>query len=514
MTPEIPRDTADQPPSSGRRQAPRDTELDGTPHRPLQVAPALDAAALVAWLPVQIARLRQSARDLRSVVRLRPFDTSSPEGRSNERYRRAALTTVVSTAYRVVGIFTGLAWLRISFSYLGRERYGLWMAVGSLITWANLADLGLARGMQNHLSHASGKDDRELAARYVSTGLFTLSAIALVLAVACLPAVLLVPWDRVLSVENPALAGETRAVVATVLGCFLLEFPLSVVPTLFAAYQRGYVSAAFNVLGSLISLATLIAVTQLGLTLPWLIFASSGTGIVMTMLSFSYALKSMPWIRPRFRFATFGTLRALAATSGALFVFQVGALLINQTQNLIIARRLGLADVADWTILMRVYWLPATVIQVIDLPLIPAFRDAYVRGEHQWLRTAFWRVTKLKLGIAVVAAGLLLLFGNFAASLLAGQPMRFSWHLWAACAFLLLVTVWNSSFNDLLISVDRLRLLVLSVLVNGLVTPVLGYFLAPSLGLMGMMLAAPMFSFVVSGWLLPWACRDLLKPTH
>ena len=286
------------------------------------------------------------------------------------------------------------------------------------------------------------------------------------------PAVAFVPWNRVLNVENPALAGETRAVVAAVLACFLLEFPLSVVPTLFAAYQRGYVSAAFSMLGSLLSLATLFAVTQLGLQLPWLIVATSGSGIVMTMLSFAYALKSMPWIRPRFQLATTRTLRALAATSGALFVFQIGALLINQTQNLIIARRLGLADVGDWSILMRVYVLPAAVIQVIDQPLIPAFRDAYVRGEQGWLRTAFWRVTKLKLAIAVVAAGLLLVLGNPVASLLAGQPIRYSWQLWAGSAFLLLVAVWNSSFNDLLISVDRLRLLVTTVLVNGLVTPV------------------------------------------
>jgi O-antigen/teichoic acid export membrane protein len=512
MASEIPQDSAQPPPATAHGQAPQESELDDAPRRPLPAPPALEFAALVPWLRSQLTQLQRSLRNLRSVIRLRPFDTSTPEGRSNERYRRAALTTVVSTTSRVLGIFTGLAWLRISFSYLGRERYGLWMAVGSLITWANLADLGLARGMQNHLSHASGKDDPELAARYVSTGLFTLGSIALALAVACSPAVLLVPWTRVLSVENPALAGETRAVVAAVLACFLLEFPLSVVPTIFAAYQRGYVSAAFNVLGSLLSLATLIAVTRLGLQLPWLIVATSGSGIVMTMLSFAYALKSMPWIRPRFRFATVGTLRALAATSGALFVFQIGALLINQTQNLIIARRLGLAEVADWTILMRVYVLPAAVIQVIDLPLIPAFRDAYVRGEQHWLRTAFWRVTKLKLVIAVVAAGLFPLLGDWVASLLAGQGMHFSWQLWVASAFLLLVAVWNSSFNDLLISVDRLRLLVITVLINGLVTPVLSYFLAPSLGLLGVMLATPLFSFAVSGWLLPLACRDLLEP--
>jgi hypothetical protein len=56
-----------------------------------------------------------------------------------------------------------------------------------------------------------------------------------------------------------------------------------------------------------------------------------------------------------------------------------------------------------------------------------------------------------------------------------------------------------------------LRLLVITVFVNGLVTPVIGYFLTPWLGLLGMMLATPIFSLVVSAWLFPLACRDIVR---
>src|SRR3954451_23349286 len=133
---------------------------------------------------------------------LSPFDTETPEGRSKERYRRAALTTVTSILARALGMFTGLAWIRLSISSLGKERYGLWMAVGSLVSFANLADLGLARGMQNHLSEANGRDDRELGARYFSTGLATLMTISLLLAVVAIPAVLYVPWNSLLNVQD------------------------------------------------------------------------------------------------------------------------------------------------------------------------------------------------------------------------------------------------------------------------------------------------------------------------
>jgi O-antigen/teichoic acid export membrane protein len=476
----------------------------------MNAAPLAGPQSATLPFPKQLANARNRLRKLVSILRITPFETITAEGRSNERYRRAALTTVTSMIARVLGIFTGLAWIRLSISYLGKEQYGLWMAVGSLAAWANLADLGLARGMQNHLSEANGKDDRELASRYVSTGLVALSAVAILFAILATPAVLFLPWASLLNVKDPALFGETRSVVAAVLACFLLQFPLSVVPTIYAAYQRGYVAAIFNILGSLLSLASLVAVTRAHVSLPWLIVLTSGTGIVMSLVNLGFVLREMPWLRPRLRLATTVTLRALASTSVALFVFQVGALLINETQSFVIARRLGLVRVAEWSVFMRVHLLPYILIQMIDSPLIPAFRESHVRGEHQWLRTAFWRITKLKLAIAVVCAVLLVTAGNFATVLIGGHDIKFSWNMWAASGFLLLVAVWNGSFNDLMIATDRLRLLVITVLINGFVTIGLSYTMAPHLGLVGVVLATAAFSLVVSAWLLPWACKDLL----
>jgi len=86
------------------------------------------------------------ARQLRSILRLRPFDTTTLDGRSKERYRRAAISTLVSVLARVVGVFTGLAWIRLSLSYLGKEQYGLWIAANSIVSWVTLADFGLGAG--------------------------------------------------------------------------------------------------------------------------------------------------------------------------------------------------------------------------------------------------------------------------------------------------------------------------------------------------------------------------------
>ena len=48
-----------------------------------------------------------------------------------------------------------------------------------------------------------------------------------------------------------------------------------------------------------------------------------------------------------------------------------------------------------------------------------------------------------------------------------------------------------------------------AVLADDVVVATAGY--TPSLGLLGMMLAIPIFSLVVSAWLFPLACRDIIR---
>lgn len=457
------------------------------------------------------AGLLEARRGLAAILRVEPYDTSTPEGRALERYRRAALSSVTNALFHGLGAFTGLLSIRLTVGYLGKEQYGLWMAISALLTWAALADFGLGRGVQNHLSEAYGRDDPEAAARHVSTGFFSLLAIAGVFLVGLAPLLAWVPWTRLLNVQDPSLGGQVRVAVAAVAIVFLANFPLSLVPTIYRAYQRGYVANLFGIAGSLISLAGLFVVVRLRLALPWLILCSGGIGALMTLVNLGWIVREMPWLRPRIALFSRRTLAALASVSVPMLLFQLGGLVINEAQILIVAHRIGLSGVTEFSILMRVYALPAIVVGMIDGPLIPAFREAWVRGDHAWLRTAFFRITKLKMVIALLAAGGYLAFGNFAVRLLSGRAVEFDWRVWAACGVLQFVAIWNVSFVDLMIAVNRLWALVIGVALNGVITIALTWACAKHLGIFGVVAVMPIASIVVTGWWFPWLCRDVLR---
>jgi O-antigen/teichoic acid export membrane protein len=454
---------------------------------------------------------REKLARTRQYLRLQPFDTSTEDGRSDERFRRATLTTTSGFASRGLTALVSTVSIPLTIGYLGQERYGMWAAINALLAWAVLADFGLGWGLLNHLSEAYGKNDRDAAARFVSTAFFALTAIALVFAVVLLPLVLILPWERILNLHDPALIAEAPQTVAAVIIVFLFRFPLGIVGQIYSAHQRGYIANVFSVLGAILSITTLVIVIKLEGGLPWLIFATGGVGLVMVFFNLFYIGADMPWLLPRWSRRTKGALRALVQLSVPLFLFQIGALLINEAQILIIAHVRDVGEVTRYSVFLKVFTIPVYIVAMIDGPLVPAFRESYARGDKAWLRSTFWNVQKLKLWIALASTAMFLLFGNLFTRLLSRNTVEFDRSVWLAAGLLLAVGCWNGGFTHLFTAVDRIWVLVATVVANGLITAPLTYFLAGAHGMLGVVLATAAFSVVITAWLMPLLMRYLIK---
>ena len=96
-----------------------------------------------AALPGMSERLWSSRRYLR----LHPFDTSTPEGRSAERYRRIAWSTLLGGIGKVIAMGTGFISVSLAIGYLGSERYGMWVTMSSLVGVLGPLDLGIGLGL-------------------------------------------------------------------------------------------------------------------------------------------------------------------------------------------------------------------------------------------------------------------------------------------------------------------------------------------------------------------------------
>src|SRR5262245_19051992 len=96
-----------------------------------------------------ISFLLTKARDAAGLLRLRPFDTSTPELRSRERHRRVALSATAAAVSKCVMLGITMISLPLTLHYLGVERYELWVAMSAGIAMLTFTDFGIGNGLLN-----------------------------------------------------------------------------------------------------------------------------------------------------------------------------------------------------------------------------------------------------------------------------------------------------------------------------------------------------------------------------
>lgn len=157
------------------------------------------------------------------------------------RYRRALWTVLSSLGVRGVSMIATLVSVPVAFKYLGRERYGLFVLITSLIGLLSFADIGMGGSLVNAVGEARARQDNGAARTYISSAMFVLSIAALILLAIFAAIYPHIPWAEILNVATPRARAEAGPALATFLACFLISLPLGLVERIQLALQAGYI---------------------------------------------------------------------------------------------------------------------------------------------------------------------------------------------------------------------------------------------------------------------------------
>jgi len=322
-----------------------------------------------------------------------------------ERYRRASITASASLIQKGMTIAISFISVPLTVHYLGPERYGVWLTISSLLIWLAMTDFGLAgNALVNVLSEAHGKEDRQAAQEYTSSAVWTLIAIASLLAVAAIASFPYIPWGSVFKVTTVP-PHELSVACALTLTFFIIGVPLSVQYSIYSAYQDGFLSNVWGISINVASLIALIVVSQFHGSLPELVLALSGTRTILALMNVYYLFfLRYRWLRPSPRAVRWHCIRRLFRVGFKYIVLQLGALGIYQSQPMIITQILGPTEVMIFVVAQKFITLPADMIYMVTAPLIPAFGEAKARHDWKWIRGAYRNATLacLAVGIPVI----------------------------------------------------------------------------------------------------------------
>jgi O-antigen/teichoic acid export membrane protein len=366
---------------------------------------------------------------LKTIFQFTPHDITNAEGKSHERYRRILLTGGSTAVVKIFSVAINLITVPLTVHYLGSERYGLWMAISSVIALMGFADLGLGNGLLNAVSRAHGRNNVSEAQVAVSSTFFILLGISFLLFLIFISIFPFISWKDVFNVKSALAIREAAPTMFILVIILLINMPLGIIQRIQDGYQEGYRFQLWLILGSLLSFAGLLICIYFKSGLTWLVLAYSGGQLIATILNGLYLFnRKRKYLIPNFGFFNFKIGKDLIKSGLVFFLLGLFTLLANASDDIIITQTLGPSAVAGYEIVKKLF-LFSMFSQYIIQPLWPAFAEAMESGDIAWAKNTVKKGLMLSIISAAIISLPLLIFGKQIVTIWVSAQYIPSWSL-------------------------------------------------------------------------------------
>jgi len=446
-------------------------------------------------------RLFLSGRKFFQVRVWQSFLTEVNPDRGKERYRRAGITATAALVSQGLAMLISLASIPLTASYLGRERYGVWLTISSLLSWMAMTDFGLAGpALVSLVGDANGKDDRQLARDYVASAFWALVGITTFVSVLFALAFARIPWRAIFQVSEDISTHELHLTCALAAASFVAFLPLNMLPSIYSGYQDGFVGNIWAIASNVLSLASLVAVTQFRGGLPLLILALSATRILVALANGAYLFGwRYPWLRPQLSAVRWSRIKYLFALGSKYMISQIASLGIYQSQPMIITQMLGPSHVPMFVIAQKIVTLASNLLNTATMPLIPAYSEAAARADWSWIKATLKRSIILSLAVGAPLTTIVAVAARPLIQWWMGPAFVPSHFLvfWLAVYAVTCVALFSPA--NVLIALGRMGVMAVSITLCAVTTIALSIPFAQWWGLTGIALAMSMAALFVMG---------------
>ena len=269
---------------------------------------------------------------------------------------------------------------------MAKLRYGLFEAVGALVVFLGMTNLGLTLGLMNKLTDCYVSGDRDQARRYTASLTILLTAMLVVTMGLWSAIVPLVNWAKVFPIDDPVGIAERSWAIWVAGVCTLAGLITSLPAAVYSAYQEIHRANIWEGVAKVATLLACLLAAALHTGVVGVLLAVSGAGNfvrVINLLSLFYFEK--PWLRPRISLFAWRWLKGVMSEGILLFVLQLSTLLLFSLDKQIISTAKGVAAVAGYAIMGRLFVAAYGVFMLILTPLWPASGEAIRRGDIAWV---------------------------------------------------------------------------------------------------------------------------------
>ncbi len=321
---------------------------------------------------------------------------------------RVLLTGGLSIVAKGGAAIANIVSLPLLAQYLGQERFGVWLVASSFLTWSSIADLGLANTLKNNLAEADGQGDVQRAIQAITSTIFAICSLTVILLAVLLVANPFIPWMQIFNVQQGFAEISAFGLVCSLL--FVARIPLAIPNQVYSGYQEGYYYQVISGVTNLVALGMLGLVIQIGGDLSALAWAFFGTLVAADILAGLHLFgRHRPELFPLWENFDLSTAFKIIRDGLQIWVAQISAIAVFQTDLIIVTQLFGASEVAIYGVALRLFTIISFLQGAFLNPLWPAYTEAAAGGDRAWIITTFRRSIVIGLAMSMTVGGVLVI---------------------------------------------------------------------------------------------------------
>jgi O-antigen/teichoic acid export membrane protein len=419
--------------------------------------------------------------------------------------RYVFINSVSNYIGRIVNMGTWLVLTPFILNQLGDQVYGLWVLVGSVVSYGFLLDFGIAGAVTKYTAEYRAKGEGDEAHSLIATVLWLYTILGIIIILISLAIAPLFPIIFNLPQADREMAFWLVMLSGTSVG---ITIPCTTTTAVLRGLQRFDLINLIGLASTLLTAGATVIVLKSGGGAIGLVMVGIATTLLAQIPGIWFIYRIAPELHFGWRGAKRSLVKRVASYSSSIFIMNLGGHLESKTDEIVIGGFLPVSTVTPYNLARKLSTLPQTLTEQFLMLLLPMASEIHARNDREKLRSLYIVSTRLTLAIFLpIGVALIIL----------AQPLLTVWvgSAYAEYAYLITILViaslidnsqWPAGF--VLQGMARHQPLAAMTIGSGIANLILSIILVKFMGLTGVALGTLIPTTIVCiGLVAPYAMR-------
>jgi O-antigen/teichoic acid export membrane protein len=420
--------------------------------------------------------------------------------RGHQRSINAKRNIAASFVVRGVSIAVSFLLVPMTIGYVNPTRYGIWLTLSSVIAWFSFFDIGFSNSLRNRFAEAKAAGNNDQARAYISTIYASLGIIFFTVWALFMVVNQFLDWTAILNTP-PEMGSELSSLALIVVSFFCIQIVLKTISTVIIADQKPAKSAFYDMIGQVLTLLIVFVLTkytQHSLLYLGLAVGISPVAVLMIASAVLYRTEYRHYA-PSISFVDFRLIADILDLGLKFFIIQIAAIVIYQTNNIVISQVCGPQDVTVYNIAYKYFGVLTMAFSIVLAPFWSAYTEAKILADYQWMNNILKKLVRAWLGLSV-AAGVLLVISPLVYHVWVRDAVTVPFSVSAAVFMYVVIFNWCAIYSQILAGLGKIKLMLYSAIFGCLVNIPFAVVLGKEWGIVGIVSASALLSIISAIW--------------